>query len=128
LAAFSKADGGREWRMDTSGSTQVVEIMDGQLVVGGHFVEVADQAGDRCGFRSSNPKTLDPDDECQRRDGLAVYSLNGRLDPWDPPLRGKYDLAWALHPEATSQGTRLHVGGSFIRVSGIAQSYYARLS
>ena len=129
VAAFSKADGGRVWRMDTSGSTQVVERMDGKLAVGGHFVEVADEPGDGCGFRSSDPKTLDPNDECERRDGLAVYSLDGRLDPnWDPPLTGKYDLAWALHPEGTSRGTRLHVGGSFTRVGGITQSYYARLS
>ena len=115
----------REWKMDTSGSTQVVEVMDGELVVGGHFVEVADQAGDNCGFRSSNPDTLDPDDECQRRDGLAIYSFGGTLDAnWDPALTGKYNLAWALHPE----GTRLHVGGEFTRVNGISQTYYARLS
>jgi predicted ester cyclase len=128
VAAFSKADGGRVWRMDTSGSTQVVEIMDGKLAVGRHFVEVADEPGDGCGFRSSDPKTLDPGDECERRDGLAAYSLDGRLDPWDPPLTGKYDLAWALHPEGASKGTRLHVGGSFTRVGGVTQSYYARLS
>ena len=103
--------------------------MDGQLVVGGHFVEVADQAGDYCGFRSSNPDTLDPEGDCQRRDGLAAYSFGGMLDPvWDPALTGKYNLAWALHPEATPQGTRLHVGGEFTKVNGITQTYYARFS
>jgi hypothetical protein len=127
VAAFSKADGRRVWREDTSGSTQVVEIMDGKLVVGGHFVEVADRAGDNCGFRSSNPNTLDPNDECERRDGLAAYEFDGTLLGWDPPLTGKYDLAWALHPEGTPQGTRLHVGGSFTKVSGFRQEYYARL-
>jgi hypothetical protein len=35
LAAYSKANGGRDWRRDTSGSAQAVEIMGGQLVVGG---------------------------------------------------------------------------------------------
>jgi Ca2+-binding RTX toxin-like protein len=127
-AAHSKADGGLLWKRDSSGSTQVVEVMDGQLAVGGHFVEVADRAGVNCGFRSSDPGTLDPNDECERRDGLAVYSFDGQLDPWDPPLTGKYNLAWALHPEGTSQGTRLHVGGEFTRVSGIRQEYYARLA
>jgi Ca2+-binding RTX toxin-like protein len=129
IAQFSKADGEREWKMDTSGSTQVVEVMDGRLVIGGHFVEVADQAGDGCGFRSSNPKTLDPNDECQTRLGLAIYSFGGTLNPnWDPALTGKYNLAWALHPKLTPEGTRLHVGGEFTRVNGISQTYYARLS
>ena len=75
VGAFSKANGSLVWRKDTSGSTQVVEVMDGQLVIGGHFVEVADQVSDRCGFRSSNPATLDPFGECQTRKGLAAYSF-----------------------------------------------------
>ena len=114
-----------------------MEIVDGQLVVGGHFVEIADPPNDRCGFRSSNPDMLDPFGECQRRDGLAAYSSfdaasclpgNGLcpvLDAWDPALTGKYNLAWALHPEAAPQGTRLHVGGEFTKVSGIAQAQLA---
>jgi hypothetical protein len=125
IAAFSQADGSRLWRMDTSGSTQVVETMDGQLVIGGHFVEAADQAGDNCGFRSSDPKTLDPNDECRTRKGLAAYSFNGALEPnWDPAYAGEYNLVWALHVD----GTRLHTGGEFTTVSGIKQTNYARLS
>jgi hypothetical protein len=130
LAAYPKANNGkRAWLRDTSGSTQVVEEMDGQLVVGGHFVEVADDPNDRCGFRSSDPGTLDPYGECQRRNGLAAYSFSGALDPdWDPSLTGKYNLAWALHPEATPAGTRLYVGGEYTKVNGVRQEYYARLS
>ncbi len=127
MAAFSKVDGALKWKKDTSGATQVVEVMEGRLVVGGHFWEVADQASDRCGFRSSDPSTLDPYGECQRRDGLAAYSFDGVLDPnWDPALTGKYNLAWALHPdEATG---RLYAGGEFTKVNGITQTYYTRLS
>jgi Ca2+-binding RTX toxin-like protein len=133
LAAYHKAgNGARTWIRDTSGSAQAVELMDGQLVVGGHFVEIADEPSDNCGNRSSDPNTLDPNDECQRRDGLAAYSsFDGSspvLDPWDPPLTGKYNLTWALHPETTPEGTGLHVGGEFTRVSGITQTHYARLS
>jgi len=125
VAAFSKADGSLLWKKDTSGSTQVVEVMEGQLVIGGHFVEVADQAGDRCGFRSSDPKTLDPFGECQTRKGLAAYSLGGVLEPnWDPMYEGKYALVWALHVD----GTRLHTGGEFLTVNDVKQTYYARLS
>jgi hypothetical protein len=88
-------------------------------------VEVADQAGDRCGFRSSDAKTLDPFGECQTRKGLAAYSLGGVLEPdWDPRYEGKYALVWALHVE----GTRLHTGGEFLTVNGVKQTYYARLS
>ena len=99
--------------------------MDGGLVVGGHFLEVADNPGDRCGFRSSNPSTLDPYGECQTRRGLAAYSLGGTLDPnWNPTYAGKYNLVWALHAD----GTSLHTGGEFLTVNGVKQHNYARLS
>jgi Ca2+-binding RTX toxin-like protein len=133
LAGYPKeGNGSLAWLRDSSGSTQVVEIMDGQLVVGGHFWEVADEPDDSCGHRpSSNDAvtTLDLNDECQTRHGLAAYSFDGVLDPnWSPMLEGKYSLAWALHPQATPQGSRLHVGGEFTEVSGIPQTYYTRLS
>src|ERR671921_2680678 len=134
IAEFSKANGSRVWRMDTSGSTQAVEVMDGQLVIGGHFVEVADDGtptdttpfrDDFWGARSPDPATLDPNNECQTRKGLAAYSLGGALDPdWDPALEGKYLLAWALHVD----GRRLHTGGEFLTVNGVKQTNYARLS
>src|SRR5919112_6900298 len=134
IAEFSKATGARVWKRDTSGSTQVVEVMDGQLVIGGHFVEVADDGtppdptlfgDDFCGARSPAPATLDPNNECQTREGLAAYSLGGALDPdWDPALEGKYLLAWALHVD----GRRLHTGGEFLTVNGVKQTNYARLS
>src|SRR5215211_7293223 len=84
LAKYDKTAGGaRLWRRDTSGSVQVVEVMDGQLVIGGHFWEVADQlAGqpdDSCGHGRSTE--LDPNNECQTRKGIAAYSFDGVLDP-----------------------------------------------
>ena len=129
FAQYPKGNNGRRgWLRDTSGSAQVVEVMEGQLVVGGHFWEVADQASDYCGFRSSSdPGALDPNDECQTRKGLAAYSFSGTLDPnWDPALTGKYNLAWALLPEAATG--RLYVGGEFTKVNGVVQNFYARLS
>ena len=116
------------WQRDTSGSTQVVEVMDDHLVIGGHFWEVADQAGEQCGSGRSLP-TLDPNSLCQTRKGLAAYKFDGTLNPnWNPVLAGKYNLAWALYPENTPQGTRLHVGGEFLTVSGVKQAHYGRLS
>ena len=146
LTAYDKAGGGfHRWKRDTSGAAQVVEVVDGRLVVGGHFWEVADQQSDNCGERGptpDNPK-LDPSPGglCETRHGLAAYSFEGVLDGggtpentddgWNPMLEGKYNLAWALHPgEATAGGAtpRLHVGGEFLTVSGTKQNYYARLS
>lgn len=150
LASYPKDGNGRQaWKRDTSGSTQVVEVMGGQLVVGGHFWEVADGAGDSCGHRSSdNAATLDPsypnniqypnpdpsrpDDQCATRHGLAAYSFGGDLDPdWNPMLEGQYSLTWTLHPEV-APGTdtptgRLYVGGSYLTVNGVEQTHYARL-
>jgi hypothetical protein len=124
LAKFSKADGGKPtWVRDTSGSVQVVEVMDGQLVIGGHFWEVADEPGDSCGHGRS--KELDPEGKCETRKGIAAYSSEGDLDPnWYPTYAGKYSLVWALHVE----GARLHTGGEFLTVNGFTQNYYARLS
>jgi RTX calcium-binding nonapeptide repeat (4 copies) len=104
---------------------QVVEVMEGQLVIGGHFWEVADQLGDKCGHRTGGPQALDPNNECKTRKGIAAYSFSGRLDPvWSPTYAGKYSLVWALHVE----GERLHTGGEFLTVNGVTQNYYARLS
>jgi RTX calcium-binding nonapeptide repeat (4 copies) len=100
-------------------------VMEGQLVIGGHFWEVADQLGDKCGHRTGGPQALDPNDECKTRKGIAAYSFSGRLDPdWSPTYAGKYSLVWALHVE----GERLHTGGEFLTVNGVTQNYYARLS
>ena len=125
LAEFTKKSGKRNWVRDTSGSVQVVELMEGQLVIGGHFWGVADQAGDKCGHRLGVTQDRDPDDECQTRKGIAAYSSSGQLDPnWNPMYAGSYSLVWALH----AQGTRLHTGGEFLTVNGVTQTSYARLS
>jgi hypothetical protein len=132
LAEFDKAEGGtRGWVRDTSGSAQAVAVYDGQLVVGGHFYEVGDEGGDRCGagrpgdVDQNDIPTLDPNNECASRQGIAAYSFGGQLDPdWDPAYSGSYSLVWELHVE----GLRLHTGGEFKKVSGVVQNSYARLS
>ena len=68
---------------------------------------------------------LDPNGDCQRRQGIAAYPFGARLDPnWNPAYSGSYSLVWELHTE----GLRLHTGGEFKRVSGVTQNSYARLS
>ncbi len=129
LAAYRKSDGFRTWWRDTSGSTQAVEKMDGQLVVGGHFWEVGDQLSDSCGNRSSNnAATLDLNGQCETRHGLAAYTFGGTLDPnWDPMVEGQYNLVWALYPDQLDP-EKLHIGGDFTTVGGLSQTYYSRLS
>ena len=128
------ATGSRSWVRDTSGSVQVVEVMDGQLLIGGHFWEVADetvanQDEKPCGHGRPPDDSLDPDNLCQTRKGIAAYSFDGQLDPWSPMYAGKYSLVWALHVEKKVDGTsRLHTGGEFLTVNGVTQNYYARLS
>jgi hypothetical protein len=126
VAEFDKTAGGtRGWKQDTSGSAQAVAIYDGQLVVGGHFYYAGDDKADKCGAGRPGDPQLDPNGECQRRQGIAAYSLGGRLDPdWAPAYSGSYSLVWELHAE----GLRLHTGGEFKKVSGVTQNSYARLS
>jgi hypothetical protein len=123
LAQLNKGAGGkRSWVRDTMGSAQAVAVMGKRLVIGGHFLDVADQPNDDCGRRLG---TQDPNDECPTRGGIAAYSFSGRLDShWSPTYAGKYSLVWALHVE----GARLHTGGEFLTVNGVTQNYYARLS
>jgi hypothetical protein len=120
---------------DTSGSVQVVEEMEGQLVIGGHFWEVAGGLGDplidmvgKCGH--GQPPAPEPNSNCETRKGIAAYSFDGQLNPdWHPTYAGKYSLVWALHVEKEADGSsRLHTGGEFLTVNGFTQNYYARLS
>ena len=116
------AGGNRSWVRDTTGSAQAVTVMGEQLVVGGHFWEVADHLNDDCGHRlgGQRPQRRVPDQK-----GHSRLLVRGRLDPdWDPSYAGKYSLVWALHVE----GARLHTGGEFLTVNGVTQNYYARFS
>jgi hypothetical protein len=117
------SSGNQVWKRDTSGSTQAVAVSGDDLIIGGHFVEIADQSGDSCGFKSSNPGTLDPNNECATRERLAAYSLDGSLRSWNPSVTGKYNGVWAI---ALDSGN-VHIGGEFKKVHGVAQTFYARL-
>jgi len=120
FASISKS-GGLNWKRDTSGSTQAITIMDNVLVIGGHFVLVADAGQGDCGFR---PNSLNPEN-CSERKYLAAYTFSGGLVPdWAPAVSGKYNGVWGLHAD----GGRLHAGGEFTKVQGVTQRHYARFS
>jgi hypothetical protein len=132
VAVYDKAKGGkRGWVRNTSGSTQAIEIMDRKVVIGGHFYEVGNKAGDRCGsgrpgdVDAQGDPTLDPYGECVRRQGIAAYTLGGDLGRvWSPAYAGSYSLVWALD----AVGNRLHTGGQFKTVNRVVQNSYARFS
>ena len=82
-------------RRDTSGSAQAVTVLDDKLVVGGHFYEVADAGGDRCG--AGRPWDVDQNGD-------------PTLDPnWDPAYSGSYSLVWELHVEGAQAAHRRRV-------------------
>jgi len=111
------------WKRDTSGSVQDLQVSGGDVIIGGHFVEIADASGDSCGFKSSSQSTLDPNNECQTRNRLAAYTITGELQTWNPSVTGKYNGVWAI----ALDGTRTHIGGEFTKVGGTTQTNYARL-
>jgi hypothetical protein len=117
--------GQQDWKRDTSGSAQAVAVSGTDLLVGGHFVEVANEQGDACGFKSSDPRTLDPNDECVTRNRLMSYTMEGELQDWNPSVTGKYNGVWSIVLEDTS--TSVHIGGEFTKVKNVPQTHYARL-
>jgi hypothetical protein len=122
LARYAST-GEQVWKRDTSGSTQAVAVSGADVIIGGHFVEIADETGDACGFKSSDPDTLDPNDECATRNRLAAYSVTGDLQTWNPSVVGKYNGVWAI----ALDGTSVHIGGEFTKVHNVTQTHYARL-
>jgi hypothetical protein len=81
------------------------------------------------GRRPEGHPILNPYGECQRRQGIAAYSLQNVFAPnCAPAYSGSYSLVWALHVEESRQGSSLHTGGEFKKVSGVVQNSYARLS
>ena len=115
--------GDQVWKRDTSGSAQAIAVSGSELIVGGHFTQIADQVGDGCGFKSDDPGTLDPNDECVTRNRLANYSLGGALEPWHPSVTGKYNGVWSI----ALDGASAHLGGEFTKVHTVTQTHYARL-
>lgn len=101
-----------------------MQVSGTDVMIGGHFVEIADAAGDSCGFKSSSPSTLDPNNECQTRNRLAAYTVTGELQTWSPSVTGKYNGVWSI----ALDGPGIHIGGEFTKVSGVPQTHYAKLT
>lgn len=138
-AGYDLATGAQTFKTDTSGSSQAVAWMGGDLYVGGHFQWVAEVPAQQCDAND------DPNTECLHAPRLVVLDPDtGRAipqaNPWNPGICCKYNGVWAITPDL-ARG-RLHVGGEFTKVGGSwsgggtdwnlvgarTQAYYARFS
>jgi hypothetical protein len=116
-AAYDAVTGAREWRTDTSGSSQAVVWYQGDVVVGGHFDWTQRPSGHQCGDNAH------PDTTCYHSPRLvAMDPNNGRVvvnddgDPWNPGICCKYNGVSALAVDR--HGGALHVGGAFTKMGG----------
>ena len=117
-AAYDFVTGTQLWKTDTSGSSQVLTMYQGSLIVGGHFVYTESPTTPQCG-QNDNPTpgcyhtprlvALDP------ATGAVLLSPD-TLQPWNPGICCIYLGIWALLVDAS--GTSLHVGGAFKEAGG----------
>jgi hypothetical protein len=139
-AAYDFASGAQRWKTDTSGSSQAIDVYQGDMVIGGHFDWTAKSSGQQCGSNSS------PNTNCYHSPKLvAMNAGNGQVilisgQPWNPGICCLYNGVWVVHTD--SSGTSLHVGGEFTKAGGQwslnngkwtlvnapKQEYYARFS
>jgi outer membrane protein assembly factor BamB len=119
-AAFDLSTGARRWREDTSGSSQALASVGGQLVVGGHFQWVQVGSSGQCGSNGT------PNTSCWNQPRLfAVDKATGAPDQsWAPGVCCKYHGIWAVVPDSSGG---LLVGGEFTKLNGTLQTYYGRL-
>lgn len=86
--------GGQSWRVSTDGDVQAIELFEGQVIAGGHFLLTSGKDIPR----------------------LAALSTSGVLDTsWRPNPNGTDSGTWAI---AGTRVGRLYVGGGFSAVGG----------
>jgi hypothetical protein len=120
-AAYDFATGTQLWKSDTSGSSQVLTMYQGALIVGGHFWYTESPTTPQCG-QNSNPTP-----GCYHTPRLVAFDpATGDVlldpatqQPWNPGVCCIYQGLWALLVDA--DGTALHVGGAFKEAGGTWQ-------
>ena len=112
VAQYDKEEAAPATGRANSGSTQVVGLMDGKLVIGGHFYAVGDQeetvAGGAPGdVDQKGDPILNPFGECKRRQGIAAYSFGATRPELAPCILGQ-----PAGVGAAREGIRLHTAES----------------
>jgi hypothetical protein len=116
-ASYDAVTGAREWKTDTSGSSQAILWYEGEVVVGGHFDWTQRPGGHQCGDNAH------PDVTCYHSPRLVAMDpsnghvvVDGSGDPWNPGICCKYNGVSVL--AADTNGGSLHVGGAFTKMGG----------
>lgn len=117
-AAYDFVTGEQRWKTDTSGSSQVLTMYQGDLIVGGHFWYTESPTTPQCG------QNANPTPGCYHTPRLvAMDPVTGDVvldpatqQPWNPGICCIYQGLWALLVDA--DGTQLHVGGAFKEAGG----------
>jgi hypothetical protein len=124
-AAFDVDSGVQIFKTDTDGTVGDIIEMNGNVFIGGHFLLVAPQPGiSGC---ASKPGL------CPAHNRIAALSLSGVLDQsWNAGLHGVGIVPgideWEGVRRFLVDGDHLYVGGEFLDVSGVLQSYFTRLT
>jgi trimeric autotransporter adhesin len=100
--------GNRIWGIKTAGDVQTVAVRGTQVLLGGHFSQID-------AVNQNNAK----------RTRFAVVDLDGNIDPWNPPLEGRFFGPWDILVDGNN---RVWIGGDFLTVSGVAQRGIVRFT
>jgi hypothetical protein len=88
------------YRIRSGGDTQAILATNDEVYIGGHFNTLPEQKLDRLALASFSP-------------------VDGAITDWNPRANGPFGV-WAIDMSAT----KLHIGGDFTRVGGLARRGY----
>ena len=110
VAAIRISTGRAIWTRWADGNVKAVTITDGELVVGGHFMNLCSPgSGEPCGHPLAAHHLV------------ALDLASGRAAGWQPSMNGVLG-AYTLCPLPGG----VIVGGDFTEVGGVSQPYYAQ--
>ena len=110
FANLNPTTGAIAWQGGTDGNVQAIAVLDGEVYVGGHYVNYCGPQGGQHTCTTA----------IARQKLLAVDESTGALTSWNPHANSNLGV-FAL----AGSGARLGVGGDFTKVGGVAQQGYA---
>jgi hypothetical protein len=113
FANLNPTTGAIAWQGGTDGNVQAIAVLDGEVYVGGHYLNYCGPQG---GQHTCTTST-------QRLKLLAVDEATGALTPWNPHANSALGI-FAL----AGSGTSLAAGGDFTKIGGVSQQGYALFS
>ena len=111
FANLNPTTGSIAWQGGTDGNVQAIAVLDGEVYVGGHYINY-------CGPQGGQHTCTTP---IKRLKLLAVDEATGALTSWNPHANSALGI-FAL----AGSGTSLAAGGDFTKIGGVAQQGFAR--